>query len=174
MLCGPDIIPIKFYKYSGLHDYHFTIRNEFPYQDIYSLPGWICLVLRNERWVEILLPFEKFPHETEALSILAKMDGECEREGRYIRIHSAYECVVSEREMEFSSIRHALVHPVTVLTRKNVRDSLQQRFGALKINLRNYHHQKEFYRCIGQMLIATDQEIQRRISFNWKNVVRKK
>jgi hypothetical protein len=161
MLCGYDVIPEKFHKYAGVRNYQFKIRNGFPYQNIDDQKGWFCEVDRDSRWVEICLPLDKFPHEIEILASLAKIDGECEREYRYIRIHSAYESVISNKNIDFSAVRHALAHSIAILTRKNVRDSLTQRFGGLRIDLHNYHHQKEAYRCIGQMLIAIDQEIHR-------------
>jgi len=123
------------------------------------MPGWPCHIYRDKKWERVYLPYSKFPHEVEALAILSPLDGETEREGRYIKIHAAYEAVVVDRETDYSSIRHFLVHPVARLTRPNVSKSLIRRFGPSGLDLRNYHHQKEFYRCIGQMLIAVDEAI---------------
>lgn len=167
----PDVIPMKFHKHSGVRDHQFGIRNARPYQNFASMPGWPCVVHHDSQWEEVYLPYGKFPHEVEALAILSPLNGETEREGRYIRVHSAYEAVVVDRETDYSSIRHYLAHPVARLTRPNVRESLVRRFGATGLDLRNYQHQKEFYRCIGQMLIAVDKAIYATVISSWDQVI---
>jgi len=170
-LCGAsDIIPMKFHKHSGIRDHQFMVKNA-SYKKYYDMPGWPCTILKDLEWVEIYLPYNQFPNEVEALAILSVLDGECEREGRYIRVHAAYEAVVSEREIDYSAIRHFLVHPVARLTRPSVRDSLINRFGPRGLDIRQYYHQKEFYRCIGQMLIAIDDALYRNIISGWNNVI---
>lgn len=39
------------------------------------------------------------------------------------------------------------------------------------MNLREYEHQKEFYRCIGQMLIAIDRSVHTRALRKWGDVI---
>jgi hypothetical protein len=167
----PDVIPMKFHKHSGVRDHQFGIRNARPYQDFSSMPGWPCVVHHDSQWEDVYLPYGKFPHEVESLVILSPLNGESEREGRYIRIHAAYEAVVVDRETDYSSIKHYLAHPVARLTRPNVRESLVRRFGATGLDLRNYQHQKEFYRCIGQMLIAVDKAIYATVISAWDQVI---
>lgn len=166
-----DVIPLKFHLHSGIRDHEFQINNVQVPGDLSGVPGWPCDVRRNNRWCRVYLSFTRFPAEVEALAILSALDGETEREGRYIRMHSAYEAVVSPRDSDVSAIRHWLAHPVTQLTRPKVRESLLRRFGALSVNLKEYYHQKEFYRCIGQMLIEIDVAIYERVVCQWRHVI---
>jgi hypothetical protein len=169
MLCG-DVIPLKFQRHAGLADYRFKLENGRSYQGAEDSSGWKCSISQDNTWIAIRLPYIKFPCETEVLRILAPIDGECEREYRYVKIHSAYECLFSKREVDFSAIRHALAHPSTSLRDAAVIKSLERRFGGSRLDLHNYHHQKEVYRCIGQMLIAIDRELYERIHRRWVDV----
>jgi len=169
-----DVIPMKFHKHSGVRDYLFEICNARPYQNLYDMPGWPCAVHKDSHWEEVYLPYGEFPHQVEALAILSPLDGETEREGRYVKVHAAYEAVVVDRETDYSAIRHFLAHPVVRLTRPNVRESLVRRFGATGLDLSNYQHQKEFYRCIGQMLIAVDKAVHEAVISTWDQVIIKK
>ena len=135
------------------------------------MSGWPCDVYRDTQWAEVYLPYGKFRNEVEALAILSPLDGETEREGRYIRVHAAYEAVVVDREVDYSAIRHFLAHPIVRLTRADVRESIARRFGSSGIDLRYYQHQKEFYRCIGQMLIAVERSVYSRVISAWNQVV---
>jgi hypothetical protein len=107
----------------------------------------------------VLIPADIFSHEVEAISILAKLDGETVREGRYINVHSAYEAVVPSRSVHLSAIRHSLAHAVTSLTRKDVQASLTQHFGGLKIDLTCHEHKKVYYRSLVAMLVAIDEAL---------------
>jgi hypothetical protein len=174
-LCSrSDIIPKKLHKYSGVCDHPFRIQNAYPYQNFNNMPGWPCAVYHDSQWKEVYLPYDKFPNEVEALAILSRLDGETEREGRYIRIHAAYEAVVVDRNVDYSSIRHFLAHPIVCLTRPNVQESLIRRFGIKGLSISNYQHRKEFYRCIGQMLIAVDKAVYTSVISKWDRVIFKK
>ena len=166
------LIPQKLHRYCGILDHFFSVFYGDPYQDTSINPGWVCAVWRDESWHQLCLPFDEFPHEVEALAILSRLNGEEEREGRYIQVHAAYEAVVPVRDLECSSIRHLLAHPVTRLTRQSVRSSLLRRFGKKGLDLRDYFHRKEFYRCMGIMLIAIDDAIDATISSRWGHVLR--
>ena len=171
-LCASfDVIPNKFHTYSGVQKHEFRINNRSMRAHVPSAPGWPCDILVDGRWDHVYLPFTPFAAEVEALAILSSLDGETEREVRYVRIHSAYEAVVPARDPDVSALRHLLAHPVTQLTRPEVRSSLLRRFGALAINLRDYQHQKEFYRCIGKMLIEIDDSIYERLIYRWEELV---
>lgn len=154
-----DVIPLKFTKYSGIETHSFRIRNKYQLHKLSPESGYEIEAYIDNVWQKIILSFEEYPNQIESLAILSKLSGETERQGRYINVHTAYESVVNNRDVSFSPIRHALAHPVTKLTRKNVRESLIERFGELDIDLSNYYHQKEIYRCIGQMLIQIDNSI---------------
>ncbi len=166
-ICGDDIIPIKFKRHCGVRDHVFRIGNP---RIIGRVDPWPCHVLFDDHWVHLHLPSAEFSAEVEALSLLSSLDGETERRSRYIAVHSAYEAVVSDRDVDFSSLRHALVHPSIRLNRPSVRESLHRRFNSLEIDLRNYYHQKEYYRCIGRMLIAIDKAIYNAIQARWDMV----
>lgn len=135
------------------------------------MPGWPCDICRDSQWEEVYLPYAIFRNEVEALAILSPLDGETEREGRYIRVHAAYEAVVLGREVDCSAIRHFLAHPIVRLTRTDVQESIVRRFGPTGVDLRRYQHQKEFYRCIGQMLIAVECSVYARVISAWDQVV---
>ena len=113
----------------------------------------------NGSWQKYTAPLASFPSQVEALFILSKIDGETERQGRYINVHSAYEAVVSPRDVTLSAIRHALAHPITALTRSDVHGVLFSQFGSLRIDLAKYEHQKVVYRSIGAMLIAIEIDV---------------
>ena len=116
------------------------------------------------------LPIASFESEVEALAILAVLDGETEREGRYIDVHSAYEAVVKEREVELSAIRHALAHPITKLTRPDVRAAIVKHFDGRRIDLSLYEHKKPFFCCIGRMLIAIDSALSATLHSRWNDL----
>lgn len=166
-ICGAlDVVPLKFHKYCGLLDHKFLIsRPQF-----FSDKELMCHCLFNDSWFKIIIPTYIFPREVESLNILSKLDGETEREGRYISIYTAYEAIIDERDIDCSSIRHALAHSTTRLSHKNVRESLINRFGGLKIDFRNYYHKKEVYRCIGIMLVQIDKRIHETLTSKWSYV----
>ena len=162
-----DIVPIKFHHVSGLKHHSFRIDNRRPYYWTASSKYWPCRILRNDVWFEKRIPLERFPNCVEALAILSDIDGESERVGRYINVHSAYEAVVPRRDVLLSAIRHALAHPITSLTRQSVRDALQKHFGSLRINFGDYYHRKRVFVGIGRMLIATDNAVFDILNAHW-------
>lgn len=124
-LCAAtDFVPRKFHLYSGLREHEFMINNYRYVGDLAKIPGWPCDIRMGATWHAVYLRFSQFAPEVEALAILSELTGETEREGRYIRIHSAYEAVVAERDSDLSAIRHLLAHPVVRLTRQGIRGSL--------------------------------------------------
>jgi hypothetical protein len=164
-----DAIPQKFHKHSGILDHDFRVKSLLRKTETEYDLGWPIEIF-TDKWIKTTLPYKDYPHQIEALAILTRQDGETERQGRYINIHIAYESVEKERDVELSSIRHPLAQPITKITRPNVQESLTTRFGSLEINLHNYTHQKEIYRCIGQMLIATEDSIYNYIIKNHKGI----
>lgn len=170
-LCAyEDVIPLKFHKSSGISEHPFRIRTKRYLNHVEHDDGYLIEVCIDEKWEPLFLPFDKYSNQIEALAILSELDGESERQGRYINVHIAYEATVKDRDVSFSSIRHALAHPGTKLTRPDVRNSLIDRFGGLDIDLKNYQHQKEIYRCIGQMLIQIEMAIYEVIATNKENL----
>ena len=112
-----------------------------------------------------------FPCEVEAMAILAQVDGEAERMGRYINVHSAYEAVVKDRRVELSAVRHALAHPITSLTRPSVRAALEAQFCGSKIDLTLHTHKKVYYRNIVEMLVAIDAALFETFIRRWSELV---
>ncbi|OGT83127.1 MAG: hypothetical protein A3G96_03390 [Gammaproteobacteria bacterium RIFCSPLOWO2_12_FULL_52_10] len=159
MLCYSDVIPKQFHRSSGLDAHTFNVTGTVYHTWRKKARDWPCKVWRDGAWQSVLVPIAKFPAEVEALAILSEIDGETEREGRYINIHSAYEAVVELRTVDLSAIRHALAHPVTSLTRPDVRATLEHYFGGPYIDLTCYDHKKVFYTCIARMLIAIDEAL---------------
>jgi len=153
---GKDAIPLKFQRISGVLDHNFRIATHrvFPIPD--AVTTWPVHINLNGTWGRYGVPIAVFPFQVGALELLAGIDGESERAGRYIKVHSAYEALVRPRDVSLSAIRHALAHPITSITRPDVRAALTNHFGGLRINLKSYDHQKIVYQSIGRMLIAID------------------
>ena len=152
----------------------FRIASNGNYRHVGSLDqlkAFPVLIQDHGVWAKYLVPLAHFPSEIEALAILAGLDGETERLGRYINVHSAYESVVRPRDVTLSAIRHCLAHPITVLTRPEVHAALNSHFGGLRIDLKKYEHQKIVYRSIGAMLIAIDIAIYRTFSAQKQDLV---
>lgn len=171
-LCArTDVIPQQFHKASGLSSHQFRIGNGLERYGRGEISAWPCEILRNNVWSPVAVPIDRFPSEVEALAILASLDGETEREGRYINVHSAYEAVVKSREVELSAIRHALAHPITRLTRPDVRAAIEKHFGGMRIDLSLYEHKKPFFVCIGRMLIAIDNALFAVFNLRWKELI---
>lgn len=154
-----DVIPLKHQRQSGILSHTFRIKVGRIRGSVFNFRELSVNLLISDQWETYLVPVEKFPSEIEALVILSEVDGESEREGRYIRVHSAYEAVVRPRDVALSSIRHALAHPITALTRPNVRAALNANFGGMRINLNTHKHQKILYHSIAKMLIAIDDAV---------------
>lgn len=172
-LCAyEDVIPVKFHNHSGVKEHQFRIRTKKYLNHTKNQNGYLIEILLDGIWELVFLPYEKYPYQIEALSILSGLDGESERQGRYINVHMAYEAVIKNRDIDYSSIRHALAHPVTRLTRPHVRSSLMNRFGDMEVDLKNYQHQKEIYRCIGEMLIKIEETIYEEVAKNEENLTR--
>lgn len=166
-----DLIPIQFRASSGLSAHQFRFRH-----DGYTFPSWHeenypIFIMRDEKWQNVFVPITLFPRESEALSILGTLTGESEREGRYINVHSAYEAVVTDRDVTLSAIRHALAHPITSLTRPAVRAALEQHFGGNRINLNTYDHKKIYFKCLAQMLISIDETLFKTFSLRWSELL---
>ena len=94
-----------------------------------------------------------------AILMIGSVDGETVREQRYLTLYSAYESLVPNRDLDATAIRHSLAHPPDALRDPKIVRSLKQRFGNVRINLRDYKHQKEFYRCMATVICATDRAI---------------
>jgi len=172
MICGnEDVVPIKFRRSSGLGPHSFKIANKGRHHSWNSVNNYTCNVFKDNAWQRVTLNSGTFSSEIEALQILSCIDGETERQGRYISIHSAYEAVVKKRAIHLSAIRHALAHSASKLTNPDVISALTEYFDGVHINLRIYTHQKIYYRCIAEMLIAIDDAIFTKIMHNWSNLV---
>ena len=99
------------------------------------------------------------PEAFNALVLLCSVDGETERERRYVVVSSAYEAVVPARTLDLVAIRHALAHAALTLADPRVVRSLVDRFGSVNIDLSQYSHRKEFFICLGRMLVEIDKAL---------------
>lgn len=171
-LCAAsDVIPLKFQRASGVLSHTFRLATDRYFGSVDQLEAFPILIQYDGTWSKYLVPMAQFPSEVEALAILAEIDGETERQGRYINIHSAYEAVVRPRDVMLSAIRHALAHPITALTRQDVHAALLSQFGGLRIDLTKHDHQRIIYLSIGAMLIAIDVAIHRTFSTRIRELV---
>ena len=154
------MIPIKFRVSSGIlsHRFHFATPpwRPGPAQMVETGYYWIRL---DDEYAAVVFDDTTNPKLQEALEQLSGVDDETVREVRYLAIHNAYECLVADRDPDLSAVRHAIAHSQQALRKPATVASLKRRFGTTKINLRDYYHQKEFYRCIAQMLIAIDEAL---------------
>jgi hypothetical protein len=171
MLCAnTDVVPIKYRVSSGLKGYSFRVSKALPpFSDI-AVNTYSLRLNYQQKWQRILITKDKFPNEVEALSILAKVDGETFRESRYINIHSAYEAVIPLRSVHLSAIRHSFAHAATSLNRKEVKTTLLSNFGDLKINLQLHEHRKIYYRALVELLIAIDKALFLRLTARWSEI----
>jgi hypothetical protein len=81
------------------------------------------------------------------------------REQRYLTLFSAYESLIANRDVDATAIRHSLAHAPNALRDPKIVQSLKHRFGGVRLNLGNYNHQKEFYRCMATVICTMDQAI---------------
>jgi hypothetical protein len=153
------LIPIKFHKSSGLRGHSFAVL--FPnwssaFRDASSSGrlevGIACTAGPRVAKVER----SREPNVFSAILLIASVDGETVREQRYLTLFSAYESLIRNRDVDATAIRHSLAHPPHALRDPKIVRSLNQRFGGLHLNLRDYSHQKEFYRCMATLLCAMD------------------
>jgi len=152
---GPtnDLVPMKFWRLSGIDKHQFQVRLINIHPALLTQPSVACSVMRDGVVEQILVHAIACPEAYEALTLLARLTGETPRIERYIDIHRAYECLVSNRNIDYSSLRHALAHASTKLTRPQTVRSLQMRFGTVVVDPRQYSHQKEIYRCMVECLL---------------------
>lgn len=124
-----------------------------------SLPICEVLMKRDGALELVKIPVVSFAKECDAITTLARIDGETVREKRYIVIYSAYEALVRQRIVLHGAIRHSFAHATTSLTRENVRHALIENLGGLRLNFRSHEHLKVYYRCLVEMLVAIDQAL---------------
>ncbi len=172
MLCAAtDIVPRKFKVSSGLAGQCFRVARTAERWKAVDSDPYPVLVRRSDIWEVKAIPVAKFPREVEAMTILAHVDGETERKVRYISVHSAYEAVVKDRQVELSALRHALAHPVTSLSRPSVRQALFAQFGDVRIDLTLHRHKAVYYRNIVAMLVAIDNALYETFCERWGELV---
>jgi hypothetical protein len=154
------MIPIKFRVSSGIlsHRFHFATPpwRPGPAQMVETGYYWIRLA---DHYAAVVFDGDTNPKVVEAFEQISSVDDETVREVRYLAIHNAYECLVTDRDPDLSAVRHAIAHSQQALRKPETVASLKRRFGTTKINLRDYYHQKEFYRCLAQMLMAIDEAL---------------
>jgi len=164
--CWRSLIPMKFHKSSGLSAHQFTVlirRWNVRLDDAQRTGKLEVRVACNDKLQIVMVERGREPDVFAAILLISSVDGETVREKRYLTLFSAYESLVSKRDVDASAIRHALAHPPHALRDPKMVRSLKQRFGGLHINLRDYSHQKEFYRCMGTVLCAMDRAIATRL-----------
>ena|GEM_PF-3053204 len=161
-----SLIPIKFHKSSGLDNHPFSVL--FPnwspaFQEAYGL-GHLEVGVACKGGTRIAkVDQSREPEVFSAILMIASADNETVREQRYLTLFSAYESLVSTRDVDAAAIRHSLAHPPQALCDPKIVRSLKQRFGGLSLDLRDYIHQKEFYRCMATIICATDHAIGSRL-----------
>lgn len=178
---GPtnDLVPKKFWGISGIANYPFQVR-ALGHETLWltkakpsvirpDLPSVACSFIRGERVEHVLIPERAAPKICEAIRLLARLSGETPRIERYIDVYRAYECLVSKRDIDYASLRHALAHASSSLTRPATVNSLKARFGTLEVDPRCYEHQKELYRCMGGMLIEIDRAMFETLVRQWRS-----
>ncbi len=105
---------------------------------------------------QVLVPKDTFSNIYEAIILLGHAHFIGTRVAIYMTVYKAYECIVADRELSFSAIRHALSHASTSLSRKSTVNELNRIFGSTQIDFKIYRHLKEYYVHLGRLLIATD------------------
>lgn len=95
----------------------------------------------------------------DALVMIASVDGESDREHRYVTLFSVYESLVADRDIDATAIRHALAHAPYALRDPKVVTSLRRRFDGMRIDCREYRHQKAFFCSLALIICSIDREI---------------
>ncbi len=157
-----DLIPLQFRFVSGVRDYEFKTRFFHPRYSANAdtLPAQVKL---GSIFCDLVISRAKDPTLFEAMKRLLEVDGETNRELRYMTVHNAYEALVRHRDIDITSIRHSFAHPADQLTHPAVIQSLNKRFGSTEINLREHSHKREYFRCLGGMLVVLDQVLAREL-----------
>lgn len=155
------LIPLKFHRSSGLRAHRFRVLIPFP-GGIVPDPSSGVVLCRLSGDLEgdpVELSQNNRPRAFEALRLILSVDDETSRVERYLAVHNAYESVSPQRDPDLSAIRHALSHPAAFLDNPMTVASLRRRFGTTFVDLHEYYHQKEFYRCLAAMLVAVDNAV---------------
>lgn len=160
------LIPVKFHKSSSLLSHSFTVL--FPnwspaFADASSTGRLEIGVVCKDGARIVTVDQNREPNVFSAILLIASVDGETVREQRYLSLYSAYESLISTRDVDAAAIRHSLAHPPDALRDPKTVRSLRQRFGGLRTDLRDYTHQKEFYRCMALIITSTDDAIGSRL-----------
>jgi hypothetical protein len=151
---------------SGLEGYGFSILNpwhrpwtwytDMDNEEIEIPESAFCMIRQDDTVTKILVPKSRFPQIFEAIILLGEALFTGSRVSRYMAVYQAYECIVVERELCFSAIRHSLSHASSILSRKSTIEELNRIFGSTQINFDVYRHLREFNVHLGKLLIATD------------------
>ncbi len=148
-----DLVPIQFHHVSGLRRHAF--RTSYPHvlHGNTSLP---VTLVRKGGTTSIVVTAAASPDIFEALRLLGSVDGETNRELRYMTVHNAHEALLGAPPMEARAIRHSFAHASTELRDPAVVASLNARFGNTRVDFGQHSHKREVFRCLGGMLIALD------------------
>jgi hypothetical protein len=154
------LIPIKFHSSSGLRHHSFGVLfpNWRPWLSHVTPDLQIGIICKHGTRVAVVDETQQ-PSLYAAILMIGSVDGETVREQRYLTLYSAYESLIPNRDTDATAIRHSLAHPPPALRDPKIVRSLKHRFGAVRVDLRDYNHQKEFYRSLATIICATDQAI---------------
>ena len=160
------LVPERFWKHSGLDNHDFKVYKHWynPYEHIFKTDGTripipesaYCAVHTGRKQHQLLVPKKDAPAIFDAIIHLGWALRAGARITRYMQTYMAYERVVSTRNPNFSSIRHALSHATGTLTRPTTIATLRKIFGTEIVSLHNYQHLREFNRFFGFLLIELD------------------
>ena len=148
-----DLIPTQFHVVSGLRGHVF--RTIFP-QSVRGDSSTRITIDRGNESKSFVVSANTDPRVFETLRLLDSVDGETNRELRYLTVHNAHEVLLGPPSLEARSIRHSFAHASTELRDPAVVASLKSRFGSTRVDFRLHVHKREIFRCLGSMLIALD------------------
>jgi hypothetical protein len=168
-----ELIPRCFRSASGVDHHEFLICTPWhhPYRYAENSAGRIaefdtsafCSVAIEENLTPMLVRKSTNPIEFEAVILFGQLLFASTRLQKYLTLHKAYECLVSNRDIRLSAIRHALAHPGSTLTNLRTRHALTSVFGDAQIDFKKHVHVRLFYETFGELLIAVDKTLSDRL-----------
>jgi hypothetical protein len=120
----------------------------------------------------LLVSLDDYPVLAEALLLLGQLNmGIGNRIQRYLTLYKAYEAITDRPNAAFSSLRHVLAHPATMLSSQLTVGQLTQLFGTKFFDIDDPAHQRAFYVQMARLLIATDIRLGRLLEYAYRATV---
>jgi hypothetical protein len=173
------IVPKRYWHRTGLDEYRFRVSDPEHGLIMYRTTPEGCtrrispsVVVTHRTGVEhreLLVPFFDYPVLCEALLLLGQLAmGVGNRLQRYLTLYTAYEAITDRPDPAFSSLRHALTHPATMLSSSLTVSELTRLFGSRFFNIADTQHQRVFFVQMARLLMITDTRLGRLLDYAYR------